>query len=51
LRSFIIAEDSAVYDTLNPNFGFLRVGGRLDLPVPYSLISELLLLILLCNES
>jgi len=36
----IIAEDSAVYEVLNPNLGFLRVGGRFDLPVPYYLIFE-----------
>lgn len=47
----MIADDYAVYDTLNPNLGFFRVGGKLDLPVPYSLICESSTLTLFCMES
>jgi hypothetical protein len=36
----MMADDSAVYETLKPNLGFLSVGGRFDFTVPYSLILD-----------
>lgn len=46
-----MAEDSAVYEVLNPNFGFFKVGGKFDLPVPYSFIFDESISLVFCNES